>query len=67
MDRDESDELLGRLFLEARVPEYQCRFKWETDSIAFWDNRVVQHYATNDYWPQRRQMDRVTIIGDRPI
>jgi len=67
MDRNESDELLGRLFLEARVPEYQCRFKWETDSIAFWDNRVVQHYATNDYWPQRRQMDRVTIIGDRPI
>jgi taurine dioxygenase len=67
MDRNESDELLGRLFLEARVPEYQCRFKWETDSIAFWDNRAVQHYATNDYWPQRRQMDRVTIIGDRPI
>ncbi|MEZ5571414.1 MAG: TauD/TfdA family dioxygenase [Halioglobus sp.] len=67
MDRAESDELLGRLFLEARVPEYQCRFQWQKDSIAFWDNRVVQHYAANDYWPQRRQMDRVTIIGDRPI
>lgn len=67
MDREDSDALLGRLFLEACVPEYQCRFKWRKDSIAFWDNRVVQHYATNDYWPQRRQMDRVTIIGDRPI
>jgi taurine dioxygenase len=67
MDRAASDALLGRLFLEARVPEYQCRFQWQTDSIAFWDNRVVQHYATNDYWPKRRQMDRVTIIGDRPI
>ena len=67
MDRAESDALLGRLFLEARVPEYQCRFKWQANSIAFWDNRVVQHYATNDYWPQRRQMDRVTIIGDRPV
>jgi taurine dioxygenase len=67
MDRDESDELLGRLFLEARVPEYQCRFQWQKDSIAFWDNRVVQHYAASDYWPQRRQMDRVTIIGERPI
>jgi taurine dioxygenase len=67
MDRGESDKLLGRLFLEARVPEYQCRFQWQKDSIAFWDNRVVQHYATNDYWPQRRQMDRVTIIGERPI
>jgi taurine dioxygenase len=67
MDRAESDELLGRLFLEARVPEYQCRFRWRENSIAFWDNRVVQHYAANDYWPQRRQMDRVTIIGDRPV
>ncbi|MCX2980580.1 taurine dioxygenase [Halieaceae bacterium IMCC14734] len=66
MDRQASDTLLGRLFLEAAVPEYQCRFKWRKDSIAFWDNRVVQHYAANDYWPQRRQMDRVTIIGDRP-
>ena len=66
MEREASDALLGRLFLEAAVPEYQCRFKWRKDSIAFWDNRVVQHYAANDYWPQRRQMDRVTIIGDRP-
>lgn len=67
MDREQSDALLGRLFLEAAVPEYQCRFRWQKDSIAFWDNRVVQHYAVNDYWPLRRRMDRVTIIGDRPI
>jgi len=67
MDREESDVLLGRLFLEARVPEYQCRFQWRKNSVAFWDNRVVQHYAANDNWPQRRQMDRVTIIGERPV
>ncbi len=67
MDRAESDALLGRLFLEACVPEFQCRFRWRKDSVAMWDNRVVQHYAANDYWPQRRQMDRVTIIGERPI
>jgi taurine dioxygenase len=67
MDREESDALLARLFLEASVPEYQCRFRWQPHSIAFWDNRVVQHYAANDYWPQHRQMDRVTIIGDRPV
>ncbi|MCB1691078.1 MAG: TauD/TfdA family dioxygenase [Halioglobus sp.] len=66
MDREESDALLGRLFLEACVPEYQCRFRWRKHSVAMWDNRVVQHYAANDYWPQRRQMDRVTIIGERP-
>tara|TARA_B110000503_G_scaffold5014_2_gene6656 strand:+ start:8971 stop:9867 length:897 start_codon:yes stop_codon:yes gene_type:complete len=67
MNKGDSDELLGRLFLEARVPEFQCRFQWQKDSIAFWDNRVVQHYAANDYWPQHRKMDRVTIIGERPV
>ena len=67
MNRNESDELLQLLFRQSATPEFQCRFKWQKDSIAFWDNRVVQHYAVNDYWPQRRQMDRVTIIGERPV
>lgn len=62
----ESAELLDLLYRQAAVPEYQCRFVWEQNSIAFWDNRAVQHYATSDYWPRRRVMERVTIIGDRP-
>ena len=28
--------------------------------IAFWDNRVTQHYAVNDYPPQRI-MNRATV------
>ncbi len=66
MDRAESDRLLDHLYRQAAVPEYQCRFRWRKDSLAFWDNRAVQHYAANDYWPQRREMERVTIIGERP-
>ena len=66
MDRDESDALLEFLCRQATIPEYQCRFRWEKNSLAFWDNRAVQHYAANDYWPQRRVMERVAIIGDRP-
>jgi taurine dioxygenase len=63
---EESESLLKRLYQEIEVPEYQVRFKWEADSIAFWDNRSTQHYASSDYWPQRRIMERLTIIGDRP-
>ena len=59
---DESDELLDHLYRQADVPEYQCRFQWAKNSIAFWDNRSVQHYASSDYWPQVRKVERVTII-----
>jgi taurine dioxygenase len=47
-------------------PSVQCRFKWEVDSFAMWDNRAVQHFATNDFWPQTRVVERVTIKGDAP-
>ena len=49
------------------MPEYQCRFRWRRNSVAFWDNRACQHYASSDYWPQKRLMDRVTVIGGTPF
>lgn len=66
MDKARSDALLRRLYAQAAIPEYQCRFRWSGDAIAFWDNRSSQHYAVSDYWPAVRRMERVTIIGDRP-
>ena len=66
MERAESDALLAHLYAQAAIPEYQCRFRWQKNSIAFWDNRACQHYAVSDYWPAVRRMERVTIIGDRP-
>jgi taurine dioxygenase len=66
MKKDESDALLKHLYAQASIPEYQCRFRWEAGSVAFWDNRSSQHYAASDYWPAVRRMERVTIIGDRP-
>jgi len=67
MDPAESQKLLTYLTKRAGFPEYQCRFTWEPHSIAFWDNRVVQHYATSDYWPARRVMERASVVGDRPF
>ena len=64
---EESDWLLNHLWKQAHLPERQCRFRWQKNSIAFWDNRSAQHYAASDYWPARREMERVTIAGDRPF
>lgn len=66
MRPDESRRLLEQLYAQARTPEYQCRFRWRQNSIAFWDNRAAQHYAAQDYYPATRHMERVTIVGDRP-
>ena len=65
-DLEESDKMLRHLYRKASIPEFQCRFAWKKNSIAFWDNRSCQHYAVSDYWPQERIVERVTIAGDRP-
>jgi len=67
LDRTASIDLLDRLCRQADAPEHQCRFTWTKDAVAFWDNRAVQHYASSDYWPQRRSMERASIIGTRPV
>lgn len=63
----ESDALLQMLFRHCENPIFQCRFRWQPNSIAFWDNRCAMHNAMWDYYPNRRQGYRVTIQGDRPF
>jgi len=65
--RKESDAILNMLFEHVTKPEYLVRWKWTPNAVAFWDNRVTQHYAVNDYLPQRRVMHRATILVDRPV
>ena len=67
LSKDESQWLLSHLYKTAWDVEIQCRFRWQAGSIAFWDNRVCQHFAVSDYFPARRVMERVTIAGDRPF
>lgn len=67
VDPIESRGVLATLYEMIRHPEFQCRFKWAPGSVAFWDNRCVQHLAVFDYWPQVRHGVRVTIAGDRPF
>lgn len=64
--RKESDAILNMLFEHIQKPEFLVRWRWSDNAIAFWDNRVTQHYAVNDYLPHRRIMNRATVLGDRP-
>jgi taurine dioxygenase len=66
MTQQESDPILQFLYQHCVRPEFTCRFRWQTNSIAVWDNRCSQHYALNDYHGFRREVHRVTINGDRP-
>jgi taurine dioxygenase len=63
---EESRAIVQELQAQHGRPEYICRFGWEPGSVAFWDNRAVQHYAASDYFPHRRVLRRVTVSGDVP-
>jgi alpha-ketoglutarate-dependent taurine dioxygenase len=66
LDPDESADLLRLLCRQAETVEHQIRFSWRPHSVAMWDNLAVQHYASSDYWPDRRIMERASITGPRP-
>jgi taurine dioxygenase len=66
LDPEESKAIVAQLLLQHGRPEYTCRFEWAPGSIAFWDNRAVQHYAASDYHPHKRVLRRVTVSGDKP-
>jgi taurine dioxygenase len=66
MTEEESAPLLQFLFQHQVRPEFTCRFAWQPGSLAFWDNRCVQHNPVNDYHGHRRLMHRITLAGDTP-
>lgn len=66
LTEEESAPLLQFLFQHQVKPEFTCRFSWQPGSLAFWDNRCVQHNPVNDYHGWRRLMHRITLAGDTP-
>lgn len=67
MTDEESAPLLNFLFAHQVKPELTCRFVWDANAIAFWDNRCTQHNPVNDYHGFRRVMHRITLQGDKPV
>jgi taurine dioxygenase len=63
----ESDALLAFLFAHASQPQFTLRWHWSVNDVAFWDNRITQHFAVADYLPERRVMHRATVVGDQPF
>ena len=67
LSESESDAVLRLLFQHLEQPLFQCRFRWQKNSVAFWDNRCAQHQAQWDYFPQKRMGYRIQLVGDRPF
>jgi taurine dioxygenase len=63
----ESDALLGFLLGRVQDPNVQVRWRWQADDLAVWDERVTNHRALSDHYPQHRVMRRVTVDGERPV
>ncbi len=66
MKAKESEALLNFLYQHVILPEFICRFKWQVNSVAFWDNRITQHKPVNDFGLQYRVLQRITVDGDKP-
>ena len=67
MNKNESSSILEFLFDHCEHVNFQIRYRWNKNDMAFWDNRCTMHRAIWDYWPNERKGRRVTIKGDKPI
>ncbi len=67
LSHTESRKLLELIFEQIQQPQFLVRRQWKRKTVAFWDNRVTQHYTVADYPANERVMYRVTILGDKPF
>lgn len=68
LSRRESRHVLACLYEHLASREFTVRFRWEPGDVAFWDNRSTAHVAPHDL-PEgyHREMERITLVGSRPI
>ena len=67
LEQQESKFILDFLFSHIEKTEFQIRYRWNKNDMAFWDNRCTIHKALWDYFPHERKGRRVTIKGDIPF
>jgi alpha-ketoglutarate-dependent taurine dioxygenase len=68
LSRQEGKHLLAMLYEHMANPAFTCRFRWEPDSIAFWDNRATAHLVPTDVpTGYHRSMERITLAGEPTV
>ena len=67
MTEAESAGLLAYLATHSVRQEFVIRVIWKVNTLTIWDNRVLQHFAVNDYDGYRREMHRTSVLGERPV
>jgi alpha-ketoglutarate-dependent taurine dioxygenase len=68
LSRQEGQHLLDLLYEHLSSPPFTCRFHWDPNSVAFWDNRATCHLVPTDIPPgMHRSMQRITLAGDLPV
>ena len=67
MRPDESDALLGYLRSLLDDPNLQCRWRWQDNDVAIWDERCTNHRAVSDHYPQYRKVRRCLVGRGAPI
>jgi len=67
LEPQESKFILDFLFSHIEKTEFQIRYRWNKNDMAFWDNRCTLHKAIWDYHPMERKGRRVTIKGTIPF
>ena len=67
LSKQESKLILGYLFNHCEKTDFQIRYRWNKNDMAFWDNRCTLHKAIWDYHPMERKGRRVTIRGTIPF
>lgn len=65
MSHLESAHLLDYLTRWVASPRFTVRYRWQSGTVAMWDNRCTQHFVLSDF-DEQRIIQRVTILGDNP-
>ena len=67
MPREQSDELLTRVFAHQEQTQFQYEHRWQVGDVLIWDNRCTLH-ARRDFDDNHlRKLRRVTVKGEKPF